>query len=50
MRRQLLDMGVSEAQLDALEREQVGRVRLDYEARASYLPLDLWALTVSPRP
>lgn len=50
MKRQLIDLGVSEAQLDALEREQVGRVRLDYEARASYLPLDLWALTVSPRP
>jgi hypothetical protein len=50
MRKQLLAMGVGEAQLDALEREQVGQVRLDYEARAPYLPLDLWALTVSPRP
>jgi hypothetical protein len=50
MRKQLLDMGVEVARLDALEREQVGIVRLDYEARAPYLPLDLWALTVSPRP
>lgn len=50
MRKQLLELGVEAAQLDALEREQVGLVRLDYEARAPYLPLDLWALTVSPRP
>lgn len=46
----LKDLGLSQAQVDALDQNRIKRFQRAYNASRTYLPLDLWTQVVYPEP